>query len=98
LPEDSRFAELRAHFAPADDHGLRGIIEVEVTRVSDSCGYAVPFMDYVGERGLLDEWASHRSDDDLVEYRLKKNQYSIDGLPALAPAAVGDEVAAEVTA
>jgi hypothetical protein len=83
-PEDAEFAELRAHFEPEGDHGLRGIVAVDITRVSDSCGYAVPYLDYVGERKLLDEWASHRSDEDLVAYRLKKNQYSIDGLPALA--------------
>ena len=86
-PDDPDFASLRVLFDPEDpeaDHGLRGIVDVAVHRVSDSCGYAVPFMDYVGERGLLTEWASHRSDEDLVDYRLKKNQHSIDGLPALA--------------
>jgi hypothetical protein len=83
-PEDAGFADLRDHFTPDNDRGLRGIVDVAVHRVSDSCGYAVPYLDYVGERGLLDEWASHRSDEDLIDYRLKKNQHSIDGLPALA--------------
>lgn len=84
LPDDPDFADLRAHFDPGSDHGQRGIVEVSVRRVSDSCGYAVPLMEYVDERGLLVEWGLHRSDEDLAEYRLNKNQYSIDGLPALA--------------
>ena len=37
--------------------GARSIIEVAVDRVSTSCGYAVPLMDYVGERDRLLEWA-----------------------------------------
>jgi hypothetical protein len=84
-PGDQGFGELYAAFpTPGSDHGLRGIVEVTVSRVSDSCGYAVPFMEYAGERGLLTEWASHRSDDDLDEYHRRKNSHSIDGLPALA--------------
>jgi hypothetical protein len=83
-PDDADFAQLRGHFDPETDHGQRGIVDVAVHRVSDSCGYAVPYLDYTGERGLLTEWASHRSDDDLVDYRMMKNQHSIDGLPALA--------------
>ena len=83
-PDEPEFGQLRGHFDPEDDHGLRGIVDIEVSRVSDSCGYAVPFMDFVGDRPLLNQWASHKSDDDLVRYRLEKNQHSIDGLPALA--------------
>jgi hypothetical protein len=84
LPDAPDFAELRKTFHPEDERGVRGIVEVRVHRVSDSCGYAVPLMEYVSERGLLIEWTSHRSDDDLDNYRLRKNQYSIDGMPALA--------------
>jgi Pyridoxamine 5'-phosphate oxidase len=83
-PDEPDFAELRRHFDPEADHGVRGVVDVEVTRVSDSCGYAVPYMDFVGERTLLTQWASHKSDDDLVAYRRQKNEHSIDGLPALA--------------
>ncbi len=85
-PGEADFDELRTHFPPGADHGLRGIVDVAVTRVSDSCGYAVPLMEYVGERTLLTEWASRRTDDDLDAYREKKNSLSIDGMPALADA------------
>ena len=45
-PEDPRFGRLREEFQPHNPHGLRAIIEVEVARISDSCGYSVPLMDY----------------------------------------------------
>jgi hypothetical protein len=82
-PDDPRFAELRRAFADHTDHGLRSIILVDVERVSDSCGFAVPLMQYVGERGLLTEWAQRKSPEELVAYRRQRNATSIDGLPAL---------------
>lgn len=63
--------------------GARAIIDVDIRRVADSCGYAVPRMDSAGERSRLEEWAASRSDDELDEYRTNKNSTSIDGLPAL---------------
>ena len=82
-PEDPRFAELYARFEVDADHGLRSVIVVDVDRVSDSCGFAVPLLDYVGERTLLDDWAARKTDEDLVAYRKERNAASIDGLPAL---------------
>jgi Pyridoxamine 5'-phosphate oxidase len=84
LPEDPRFPELFATFEGMDTHALRSVIVVDVDRISDSCGYAVPFLDYVGERTLLTEANGRKSVDDLVEYRKVKNATNIDGLPALA--------------
>jgi hypothetical protein len=83
-PDDPEFPDLYRAFDAPQVHGLRSIIEVTVERVSDSCGYAVPLMDYVGERTLLDQWAARKSDAELVAYRTEKNSTSIDGLPALA--------------
>jgi hypothetical protein len=62
---------------------VRSIIEIEVDRVSDSCGFAVPLMSYDGPRDLLDQWADRKSDADLDHYRATRNAASIDGLPAL---------------
>jgi predicted pyridoxine 5'-phosphate oxidase superfamily flavin-nucleotide-binding protein len=83
-PADPRFADLRRAF-PEDheEHGLRSVIVVDVERISDSCGFAVPLMQYEGERGLLTEWAGRKSPEDLVTYRRERNAASIDGLPAL---------------
>jgi hypothetical protein len=83
LPADPDHDGLLAAFPQPRTHGLRAIIDVAVERVSDSCGYAVPLMDYVGDRDLLVRWAERKSDADLVGYANDKNLRSIDGLPAL---------------
>jgi hypothetical protein len=63
--------------------GRRAIIEVDVERVTTSCGYAVPLMDLVAERDRLQDWARQKGDEGIVEYWASKNVRSIDGLPAL---------------
>lgn len=78
------FDELVPHFAELP--GQRAIIDVDVDRVSTSCGYAVPLMDLVEERERLLDWARAKGDDALVDYRAKKNAVSIDGIPGLASA------------
>ncbi len=70
--------------------GTRAIVHVEVTRVSDSCGYAVPLLDFRSDRETLTRWAAAKGPEGLQAYRTQKNASSIDGLPALTgpPAAV----------
>ena len=63
--------------------GQRAVVEITARRISDSCGYAVPRLDFVAERTRLDEWAAARSDEQLAEYRSANNATSIDGLPGL---------------
>jgi predicted pyridoxine 5'-phosphate oxidase superfamily flavin-nucleotide-binding protein len=62
----------------------RGVITVDVTRVADACGYAVPRMVLESDRELLDSWAERRSPEWLRNYRTEKNEHSLDGLPGLA--------------
>jgi hypothetical protein len=78
-----RFAELASQF-PANS-GTRAFIHVTVTRVSSSCGYAVPLFDFRERRDTLDRWAINKGPEKLEEYRASKNQRSIDGLPAFDP-------------
>jgi hypothetical protein len=61
----------------------RSIIVVDVTRVSDSCGYGVPRMDFVADRDVLSRWATTKGEKALPAYRRERNARSIDGLPAL---------------
>jgi predicted pyridoxine 5'-phosphate oxidase superfamily flavin-nucleotide-binding protein len=61
--------------------GARSVIRVEVTRISSSCGFGVPLMDYLGERTELTDWAAKHGEAGLAEYRAKKNATSISGLP-----------------
>jgi hypothetical protein len=81
------FDRLRPAFP--DLVGTRAIVHVRVTRVSDSCGYAVPLMDFRSDRQTLIRWAESKGPQGLQVYRERKNASSIDGLPALtgAPAA-----------
>jgi len=81
-PQDHQFQELAAKFPSYD--GTRSVVVVEVTRVSDSCGYSVPRMKYEGERSQLTDWAHRKGPDGLEAYRQEKNRESIDGLPGLA--------------
>ncbi|WHT15636.1 pyridoxamine 5'-phosphate oxidase family protein [Crossiella sp. CA-258035] len=83
--DDPRFAELVAGFGEADGPGLRAVILVAVQRVSDSCGFAVPLLDYRAERTLHAQYFGRRSDTDFAAYceKVPTNGTSIDGLPAL---------------
>lgn len=81
-PGDRRWDELLAVFG-GPRAGQRSIVVVTAQRVSDSCGYSVPLMEFAAERTRLDEWAAARSEDELDEYRARKNSRSIDGLPGL---------------
>ena len=75
------FDELVAAFAPQP--GTRSVIVVDVTRVSDSCGYSIPLMRYEGERETLRKWSRKKGEDGLRDYRATRNAESIDGLPAV---------------
>lgn len=79
LPTDAEWAELSALFPTY--LGARQIIVADISLVETSCGYAVPFMDYVGERDTLDRWAEAKGEDGLVTYHCEKNATSLDGLP-----------------
>lgn len=76
------FDALRPHF-PAIEVPVRGIIEVALTRVQDSCGWGVPFFEYRGERPTLREHNAKQTQSETIERRYQKNAQSIDGLPGL---------------
>lgn len=61
--------------------GRRAIVRVIVTRIADSCGYAVPFFDFVAPHDVLEKWTESKDAEELAAYRTKKNRISIDGLP-----------------
>ena len=79
---DDLFEELSNHFPP--HVGTRAIIHIQVSRISDSCGFSVPLYEYQADRDILDKWSVNQGDDGLKEYREKNNMQSIDGLPALS--------------
>jgi hypothetical protein len=78
---EAEFAALQAHFPVYE--GTRAIIAVEVTRISDSCGYGVPLLNFKAQRAALPAWCRKRGTDGLKIYRQEKNRRSIDGLPGV---------------
>ena len=86
LSGTAAFEAMAGRFSNPLPPGARSVITVDVTRVSDSCGFGVPLMDFVGQRPLLPAWAERKSPAGVAEYQATRNQASIDGLPGL-PAA-----------
>lgn len=80
-PADPEFAALLPKFTASP--GVRAIIQVEVERVSDSCGYGVPLYRFEGHRTQLTSWAEKKGEAGLAEYQRQKNAESIDHLPGL---------------
>ena len=81
LRDQAEFATLRAAFGKDRTVGQRSVIVVDVDRVADSCGYAVPHMDFVADRDILDLHDMKKPDGYFDEYWDEKNAASIDGLP-----------------
>jgi len=78
---DEGFAEKLAWFPDFDR--ARAIITIKLTRIMDSCGYGVPFYDFVGERDQLKRSHEFKSVEAWQDYRYDKNPESLDGLPGL---------------
>jgi hypothetical protein len=79
-PQDAEFPALLAHFTPKVVP--RAIIDVDVERIADSCGFGVPTYEYRGEREQLVDWADKKGPE-VEAYQREKNATSIDGLPGL---------------
>ncbi|KXS21036.1 hypothetical protein M427DRAFT_51971 [Gonapodya prolifera JEL478] len=67
--------------------GARAAIVIDITQTGSSCGYSVPFYNYVAQRSTLNDFtlkyeASH-PEEGMVAYRREKNRFSWDGLIAI---------------
>jgi hypothetical protein len=80
-PGEPRFAELLPRFP--EHPGFRSVIVADLVRIGDSCGYAVPRMDLVAERDVLDRAHAKKGSAALADYRAARNAQSLDGLPGL---------------
>jgi len=92
-PGDERFAAL---LREGGFHGLTGVpearravVEVEVERISRSCGYGVPLMQHVGERDHFDlakrKKLRTQGREAMLRRDAQRNAESLDGLPAVPP-------------
>jgi len=91
-PGDDGFDALLEEAAfedPSIPQARRSIVRVEVTRVSDSCGYGVPLMEYEGQRPHSTLSARKRlrtkGPEGYEQFVVERNARSLDGLPALDP-------------
>ncbi|ETW23274.1 pyridoxamine 5'-phosphate oxidase family protein [Mycobacterium gastri] len=82
-PDEAEFDRIRRHFGTLHP-GARAAIVVDVERIADACGFAVPYYELVDERPVLD--AHHAKAPEEAYVRLvERTRRSIDGLPALEP-------------
>jgi hypothetical protein len=89
--DDPRFEQLNAaaDFANVSlPEARRSIIDVEVTRISDSCGYGVPLMSFEGHRehhalSTAKRLRTLGGPDEYEEFQRRRGARSLDDLPAL---------------
>lgn len=77
--DDPRFERYMNHFEVIP--GIRQIVVVKIESMQTSCGYAVPFYEFKGEREALNRWAEQKGPNGVKDYWVQNNQTSIDGLP-----------------
>jgi len=80
LKDSPEFDTIVARFPGATGVGVRSVIAIEVERISDSCGYGVPFMNFSEHRPTMDQWAERKGLSGIRDYWAQKNRRSIDDL------------------
>jgi hypothetical protein len=83
-PGDREWDGLIARFP--EYPGARALVVVDMERIADSCGFAVPHYEYRGERSQLIDYARNKGSESLEQYRAQKNRASIDGIAGLRSA------------
>ncbi|MEK7256113.1 MAG: pyridoxamine 5'-phosphate oxidase family protein [Bacteroidota bacterium] len=78
LPGTEAWESLAPHFKLFPN--TRQIIVADIDLVQTSCGYGVPFFEYVGEREIMFDWAEKKGAQGLADYVQEKNLVSLDGL------------------
>jgi hypothetical protein len=76
---DADWAQLYPLFPPLP--GARQIFDLAIDLVQTSCGFGVPFYNYVGERQQLNEWANKKGENGIRQYWADRNAVSLDGQP-----------------
>ncbi|XOV88905.1 MAG: pyridoxamine 5'-phosphate oxidase family protein [Pseudomonadota bacterium] len=61
--------------------GTRQFFDMSVSLVQTSCGYAVPFLEFSGERETLDNWSRKKGPEGIERYWSDMNTTSLDGKP-----------------
>lgn len=64
---DDRFGDLLAKFDTADPGPIRRIIVLMISAVEQSCGFGTPYMEFIGDREELKNWAEKKSRKGTLE-------------------------------
>ena len=59
--------------------GARQLFLMTIERVQTSCGFAVPYFEYQGDRNALDVWTEKKGAEGIKTYWQEMNSRSIDG-------------------
>ena len=78
-PTDAEWQEKISFFG--NPLGARQIFRLAIELVQTSCGFAVPFYEYKGERNSLVKWAENKGNEGIRDYWQEKNKTSLDGFP-----------------
>ena len=76
--QDQEWDELISNFNTFE--GARNLFVVNLESVQTSCGYGVPFYEFVSDRDTLEEHSNKKSEEETFAYWKKKNLVSIDGI------------------
>lgn len=76
--QDTEWLQLYPLFDPLP--GARQIFVLDIELVQTSCGMAVPYYQYTGEREQLNNWAVKRGDSGIESYWREKNTVTIDDI------------------
>lgn len=75
-PRDSDWYEMSKLFPAL--LGARQIFVLDIKLVQTSCGYAVPYFEFKGQRKTLHNWADKKGQDGIRDYWLEKNALSLN--------------------
>ncbi|GGY61322.1 pyridoxamine 5'-phosphate oxidase family protein [Marinobacter zhanjiangensis] len=76
-PRDDNWLGLIEHFPSYT--GARQIFDLNIELVQTSCGFAVPYYTFLGERNTLTSWAEKRGRGGVKDYWKENNLVSLDG-------------------
>ena len=79
--EHADFERLIPLFDP--EIGIRSFIKIHLDRISDSCGFGVPVMEFKHHRKQLRTFNERNGEEKLADYKRQHNSQSIDGLPGV---------------
>lgn len=78
---DPEYARLAEHFPKLP--AARAIIQLDIERIADSCGWGVPRYTYEGTRDTYFKYAEKLGDEGIRQGQIGYNLESLDGLEGL---------------